>query len=266
MKGSHPVGGVGKMDVHMSHVNPILLIDDGSAPIIRAAAGSMIEFFHNGHQLGNHRFQITLGPFFQCLCQDGVVGIGTDIRHNLYCFLKRNALLAQKSDQFRDHHAGMGVIDLNGSIISQVMKVGAPLHAFLYDQLGTCADHEILLIDAKHPACFIGIIRIQKQGQIFLYLILIKLNALSHQIFINGIQIKKIQLIGSSMVTGYSQLVEPCLICLSGQHHRKHLLCGFCPAVCMKPVVRRLILQFLLKTLAEQAAVIPKPNAVPRQI
>ena len=41
----HAVGGVGEVDVHVSHVYPVVLVDDGKALVFGTGAGQFIQLF-----------------------------------------------------------------------------------------------------------------------------------------------------------------------------------------------------------------------------
>ena len=144
----HAVGGVGEVDIHVSHVYPVVFVDDGKALVFGTGAGQFIQLFDNGHQLGHHGIQIGAGPLFQRFGQNGVVGVGAGLGDDLYGFLKFDALFAQQPDQLRDDHAGVGVVDLDGGIVGKVVIIAAAGGAFGKNQLGTGGDHQILLV---HP-------------------------------------------------------------------------------------------------------------------
>ena len=113
----HAVGGMGEVDVHVGHVHPVVLVDDGKALVLGAGAGQSIQLFDNGHQLGHNGIQIGAGPLFQRLGQNGVVGVGAGLGNDLHGFLKLNAPLPQQPDQLRDDHAGVSVVDLDGGVV-----------------------------------------------------------------------------------------------------------------------------------------------------
>ena len=174
VQGGHAVGGVGEVDIHVSHVNTAVTIQNSGAGILCAGTGQIVQLMDNGHQLGDHSFQIVAGPFFKCLCQNGVVGIGAGIGDDLDCLIKGNTLFAQQADQLGNNHAGMGVIDLNGGVIGQIVVVAAPRGALGQNQLGTGADHQILLVDAQHPTGLIGVVGVEEESQVFVDLALVK--------------------------------------------------------------------------------------------
>ena len=90
----HAVGGVGKVDVHVCHVHPVVLVNDGKALVLGAGACQRIQLFNNGHQLRHHGIQIGAGPLFQCLGQNGVVGVSAGLGDDLHGLFKFDAALA----------------------------------------------------------------------------------------------------------------------------------------------------------------------------
>ena len=80
-----------------------------------------------------------------------MVGIRAGIGDNLYCLFEFDPLLCQQADQFRNYHTWMGVIDLNRRIICQIVKLASPGHTLLQDQLCSCRNHQILLVNTQSP-------------------------------------------------------------------------------------------------------------------
>ena len=66
----------------------------------------------------------------------------------------------KKPDQFGNDHCRMSVVDLDDSIIRQIIQCTSFLHTFIQDHLCGAAYHEILLINAQKPSFFIAVIRI----------------------------------------------------------------------------------------------------------
>ena len=94
----HAVGGVGEVDVHVGHVDAVVLVDDGQALVLGAGAGQLVQLLDDGHQLRDHGIQVGAGPLLQGFGQDGVVGVGAGLGDNFHSFVKFNALLAQQAD------------------------------------------------------------------------------------------------------------------------------------------------------------------------
>ena len=89
-----------------------------------------------------------------------MVGISTGLCHDLDRFFHADSLLHQKADEFRDYHAWVGIVDLDGRIISQIMQITAALYGFVQDQVSGIADHEILLVNTEDTSGFVGVIRV----------------------------------------------------------------------------------------------------------
>ncbi len=102
------------------------------------------------------------GPFLQGFCQDGMVGISAGPGDDFHGFFKINAFFAQKTDQFRNYHGRMRVIDLDGGIIVKIMEITAPPGTFIQNQLCPGADHQILLVNPQETSVIITVVGIQK--------------------------------------------------------------------------------------------------------
>ena len=216
----HAVGGVGEVDVHVGHVHPVVLVDDGKALVLGAGAGQCVQLFDNGHQLGHHGIQIGAGPLFQCFGQNGVVGVGAGLCDDLYGFLKFDALFAQQPDQLRDDHAGVGVVDLDGGVVGQIMVIAAPGGTLGQNELGTGRDHQVLLVHPQAAACLIGIVRVEEEGQVLVDGSFIEGNAVVDDALIDGVKVKQVQGVGAALVAGNGQLVQPGGVFLARQLHR----------------------------------------------
>ena len=160
----------------------------------------------------------------------------------------------------------MGIVNLDGGVIGQVMVVAAAGGAFGQNQLGTGADHQILLVDAQHAACFVGIVRVQEQGQVFVNGGFIEPDAVMHNAFINGVQVKQVQGVGAALVAGHGQFVQPGSVRFACQGDGVGDIGLFRPGMFVQPGVRQFVLQAVGKALAEQAKVVTQADAVARQV
>ena len=266
VQGGNAVGGMGKVDVHVGHVHAVVGVNDGKAGIIGALFGGSIQLFNHRHQLGHNFVQIAARPGFQRFGQDGVIGVSAGVGYDLDGFVKLDALFAQQADQFGDNHAGVGIVNLDGGVIGQVMVVAAAGGAFGQNQLGTGADHQVLLVDAQHAACFVGIVRVQEQGQVFGNGGFIELDAVMHNAFINGVQVKQVQGVGAALVAGHGQFVQPGSVRFACQGDGVGDIGLFRPGMFVQPGVRQFVLQAVGKALVEQAKVVTQADAVARQV
>ena len=145
------VDGMAVVNVHVRHVDIAVLVNDLNGRILIFGLNGLVHPLDDGHQVRNDSLKEVLGPRFQRLCEDRMVRVGADIRHDLIGFLLFNALLDQKAHQLRNDQGRMCIIDLDRSVVGQVVKIAAALDALVEDQLGGVADHEVLLIDARSP-------------------------------------------------------------------------------------------------------------------
>ena len=254
------------MDIHMSHMDHVVFVNNSYGFVVCSGARESVQLFNHRHKLGNYLLQEISGPFFQSLRKNRMISIGAGICNDLYSFFKLDAVKLQKTDQFRDHHAGMGVVDLNGGIVSQIMVIAAPGFTFLKDQLGACGNHEILLVDTQKTSVVVRIVRIQKQCQVLCDVFFVKGDAVSDNGFIYRIQIEKIQAVCPSLVAGNRKTVQAGGIFLPGKRYRENGISGFCRALGRQPEIGRFFLKAVFKILMEQAAVVTEADSVSRKV
>ena len=266
MESRHAVGGVSEMDIHVSHMDHVVFINDSYGFVVCSGARKSVQLFDHRHKLGNHLLQEASGPFFQSLRKDRVIGIGAGIRNDLYSFFKLNAVKFQKTDQLRDHHAGMSVVDLDSGVIRKIMVIAASVRTFFQDKLCSCADHEILLINTQKTSVIVRIVRIQKQCQVLCNVLFVKGDAVSDNGFIYRIQIEKIQAVCPSLVAGDRESVKAGGILFSRKRYREKDIRRLCRALGSQPVIGRFILHAVFEILMEKSAVIAEPHAVSRKV
>ena len=195
-----------------------------------------------------------------------MVGVGTGLGDNFHSFVKFNALLAQQADQLGDDHAGMGVVDLDGSVVGQIVVVAAAGGALGQDELGTGTDHQVLLVNAQAAAGLVAVIGVQEQRQVLVDVGLVKLDAVMDNRLIDGVQVEQVQGVGAALVAGDGQLVQAGGVLLAGQLDRVGNVGLFGPAVVGQPGVGQLVLHALREGLVEQAEVVTQAHAVAGQV
>ena len=125
----------------------------------------------------------------------------------------------------------MGVVDLDGGIVRQIMEVAAPGGALGQNELCTGRDHQVLLVHPQTAAGLVGIIRVEEEGQVLINSGLVEGNAVMDDALIDGIQIEQVQGVGAPLVAGDRQLVQPGGVLLARQLHRVGSVGLFRPAV-----------------------------------
>ena len=144
----HTVDAVTVMDVDMCHVHSLVLVDDLYLFIFVFLCHTVTQLLDDGNQLRNYFFNISQRPLLQSFCQDGVVGIRAGATYHINGFIHGESFLSgEDTDQFRDNHGRMGIVDLDCHMLRQCMQIIAFFLYFLQDQLGTVAYHEVLLVN-----------------------------------------------------------------------------------------------------------------------
>ena len=207
MQRGNAVRGMCKMDVHVCHVNGLPAVDDGSALIVCSRARKSVQLFNDRHELRHYLVEKMTRPLFQRLREDSVVGVGAGVGDDLHGFREVDALFAEKTDQFRDYHARMRVVDLNCRVVGEIVEIASARPALGKDELRSGGNHQILLINAQQASVVVGIVRIEKQCQIFFDIRLVEGDAALDQRFVDGIQIKQIETVGAPVVAGDVQLI-----------------------------------------------------------
>ncbi len=194
MKGCNTIDGKSVMDVHMCHVDQVILVDDGKIFLRVFCLDTLIQFADDRHQVRNYFLKIGNRPFLKCLCKDGMVGVSAYMRYDLAGLLKLNSTLCEKANQLRNYHTRMCIVDLNHCVICKVMKVGAFGSRLIQDQLCRIAYHEVLLVNTKLSSGVIAVIRIQEQSQVVKKIFFVKRDSLSYNALICNINIKETKL------------------------------------------------------------------------
>ena len=258
------VDGVAVMDIQVRHVDVLVLVDDLHGRITVFCLHSIAHPLDDRHQVRRDGLEEMLGPCLQRLGQDRMIGIGTDIGHDLIGFLFLYALLCQKTDQLRDHERRMCVVDLDRRVIGQIMQVAAALCALVQDELRRAADHEVFLVDAEHPARLVAVVRVQEEGQVLLDLLFVKIDAGSDQSLVNGIEVEQAEAAAFAAIAGDVDLIHGgnelqvaalyFVVLIRAPHP-----VGHAP---LAPVIGARVLLHVLEGLLEQSAVIRESHAV----
>ena len=143
------VDTVAVMNIHMCHMHAFLIINDRNRLVIVFAHHAAVQFVDDRKKLRNCLFQEMNRPFFQCLRKDRVVCVRAGLRYDLDRLIHQNSALHQKTDQLRNHHARVCIVDLDCRVLIQLVQIAASCQRLVDDELCRIADHKILLVDAK---------------------------------------------------------------------------------------------------------------------
>ena len=266
VKRRHAVYRIAKMNVDVGHMNPVFLVDDINLLVVEIPSHSGVQVADDGKQMGNHLFQIGNGPLLQRLRQNGMVGVGAGLSHHIHRRIRVEASGLQQADQLRDHHGGMGVVDLDAHMLMQVIQVHPSLLRFRKDELGRVAHHEVLLIDSQKLSGLVAVVGIEKEGQVPSDIVLVKIDPVSDDALIHAVQIEQMQAVAAVLaVAGHIDIIH------AGGHgkvlkgHLKMALRPRQPAFRRDPGILFLVLLIVLKFLQEQPFVVVQPHAVSGQ-
>ena len=127
----------------------------------------------NIHDLRHHGTQKIQIPLFQRFAHNGMVGVGEGLLCDGKGLLKIHALCHQQTDQFRNGHCRVGIIELHGKEFRKAAQIGSvgalvdPHHI-----LQGCRAQEILLLDTQTLAFPGGIVGIQYAGNVLSFVLL----------------------------------------------------------------------------------------------
>ena len=260
------VRGMREVDVHMRHMDDIVLVDDRERRILRAGPCQRIQLLDDRHQLRNDRVEVRTRPLLEGLCEDRVVRVGTGLRNDLHGLLEGDAVLAEQADELRDDHTRVRVVDLDRRVVREIMVVAATGHTLREDQLRAGGHHQILLVDAETTASLIGIVRIEEQRQVLIDGGLIEGDAVMDDPLVDGIEVEEVQCVRAALIAGHGELIEARGIGLPRELHRVGHVGFLRPAVRGQPWIRLLVLDVPLEGLVEQAEVVPEADPVARQV
>ena len=205
------VDGEAKVDVHVGHVDGVVLVDDGDARVVVLGLRDLIELDDNVGDGGGDLLQAGERPLLERLGKDRVVGVGDHGAHDGNGLVKLDVVLGgEQADELGNDHGGVRVVDLDHGVVGQIVQVAAALDGLVDQELGGVAHHEVLLVDAKQAALLIGIIRIEEQGEVLGDFGLVEVDGTAgDQAVVDARQVEQTQaVLGGLAVTGHIDVDE----------------------------------------------------------
>ncbi len=268
VKRSDTVDRMPVMDIHRCHMNQIVLVDDVGCLILHLRPYSLVQLPNDRKKMRYCFLQIIDRPFFESFREDCVIGIGTGLCDNLNCLIHGQTARGQKTDQLRNYHGRMGVVNLHSDILIQLMNVYSSFVRFLQNQLRSIAYHKVLLIYTQNSSVPVTVVRIQEQGEISLDISLIKIDAvrLNHAV-IDRIQVKQVQPVAfPGLISRNIDVIHRRFQSKSAERHLKRFRAALQPAVLANPRIDDLMLLVVQKFLTEQPVMIVQTHSVSAQI
>ena len=205
------IDGEAKVNVHVGHVDGVVLVDDGDARVVVLGLGNLVELDDDVGDGGRDLLQAGERPLLERLGKDRVVGVGDHGAHDGNGLVKLDVVLGgEQADELGNDHGGVRVVDLDHGVVGQIVQVAAALDGLVDQELGGVAHHEVLLVDAKQAALLIGIIRIEEQGEVLGDLRLVEVDgAAGDQAVVDTCQVEQTQaVLGGLAVTGHIDVDE----------------------------------------------------------
>ena len=150
VEGGYAVDGEAKVDVHVSHVDGVVLVDDGDARVIVLGFRDLIELDDNVGDGRGDLLQAGERPLLERLGKNRVVSVGDHGSYDGHGLVKLDAMLGgEQANELGDDHGGVRVVDLDNGVVGQIVQVAAALDGLVDQELGGVAYHEVFLVDAK---------------------------------------------------------------------------------------------------------------------
>ena len=256
MKGSHTVYRISVMNINMRHMHTVILIYNSNTLITVIFFYTGIQFTDHRHKMRNHLFKICNRPFFQSLCKNGMIGISAGLSHNINGSIHVKAFFHKKTDQLRDHHGGVSIVDLNCHVVVESVEIVTVVLCFFQDQLRGIADHKILLVNTKKLACLITVIRIKEQGQVLFDIVFVKADTVADDTFIHSVCVKKMQAVAVVFISRNFNVIHDRG---QGKILKRNLESCFCsckPGILCNPWILFFLLLMVHKSLTKQTVMI----------
>ena len=136
------------MNINMRHMNHIITVNDRNSFIIETSSYLIIQYLNDRNQLWHNLHQIMSRPLFQCFRQYCMICISTGSAYNIDGRIHIHSLCNEKTDQLRNDHGRMCIINLDHCIFIQIIQITSFLLTLVKNQLRRITYHKILLVDS----------------------------------------------------------------------------------------------------------------------
>ena len=211
VEGGYTVDGEAKVDVHVGHVDGVVLVNDGDARVIVLGFRDLIELDDNVGDGRGDLLQANERPLLERLGKNRVVSVGDHGAYDGHGLVKLDAMLGgEQANELGDDHGGVRVVNLDHGVVGQIVQVAAALDGLVDQELGGVAHHEVFLVDAKQAALLVGIVGVEEQGEVLGDLCLVEVDgAAGDQAVVDARQVEQAQtVLGGLAVTGHVDVDE----------------------------------------------------------
>ena len=169
----HAVDAVGSVGADVCHAD--LVVADQSHVVdlalvageclLQLLAGTAVHLDHDLVDAGQGHLEDVHIPLLQSLGHNGVVGVGKDLLADLKGLIPvKAALVQQDAHHLGDGQRGMGVVQLDGDLVGQILQRAVGGQVVLHDIADGCGREEVLLAQAEDLAFNVVVIGVQHLG------------------------------------------------------------------------------------------------------
>ena len=216
-------------------------------------------------------------PLFQCLRHNGVVGVVEDLSCHAECLVEGIAVFRQHqlAHQFRHGDDRMGVVQLDGKLVCQVVQRAVNCLVLFQNVLERCGAEEILLFQPQLFAFPGVVVRIENTGdilcidglsgslQVLLLIEQVEVECM-HRLCLPEAEIADVP----GLAADHRHIIRHGTNGLSLEFHQNSILVpAHRPGIAVAhPVVRHFLLESVLEVLLEQTVLVADAIAIQRQI
>ena len=265
MQRRHAVHRMREVHVEVGHVHDVAAVDHGQAVVVRAGARERVQPSDHGHDAGGNLIEVAHRPGLERLGEDRVVGVGAGALHDAGRVLEGDAALHEQAHELRNHHRGMGVVDVDGHVAVQLLRRQSPLLELGQDELRAGGHHEVLLVDAQEPPGLVGVVGVEEAREGVGHVVLVEADAALGRAR-RVLHVEEVQPVGHAvLVAGDLDVVHARGEGPKAKGHREGPAGVDAPGLGLDAGVGLLALDALGEVLAEEAVVVVEAHAVARQ-
>ena len=191
-----------------------------------------------------------------------MVGVAAGALHDARGILEGNAALHEQAHELGDHHRGVGVVDVYGHVLGELLGSEAALLELREDELRARGHHEVLLVDAQEPARLVGVVGVEEAREAVPHVSLVKGDAARGRRR-RLLHVKEVQAVDHAVLAaGNLDVVHARRERSKAKGHREGRARVNQPGLGRNPGVGLLALHALGEVLPEEAVVVVQAHAV----
>jgi len=160
---SADVGHADLVVADQGHVVDLALV--AGECLLQLFAGAAVHLDHDLVDAGQGHLEDVHVPLFQSLGHDGVVGVGEDLLADVEALVPAKAALVQQdAHHFGDGQGRVGIVQLDGHLVTQVLQGAVGSQVILDDVADGSGRQEVLLAQAQDLALDVVVVGVEDLG------------------------------------------------------------------------------------------------------